>query len=334
MSYKHITPFQRNELSGMLQVSAKKKDIAKNLNKHRTTIWRELKYKGTKNRIGYDARLAKEKTKENRVRANQRFRKIDNNPWLKKYVIEKLTKKIGNKNDHWSPEQISGRLKRLYPDDKSKNIGKDSIYEFIYSDEGKELGLKEYLRCKKGKYRRRRGTKAREKRRIELEKKRIDERPKEAETRERIGDWEGDTIVGSDKSHILTHVDRKSRYTLIDKLEKGLAELTKQVTIARFENIPKKKKYTITYDNGATFTEHQKLEEDSKINIYFAYPYHSWERPTNENTNGLIREFFPKKSSFAKVTQKDVEEVSSILNNRPRKCLNYATPAEVFHEKI
>jgi IS30 family transposase len=222
----------------------------------------------------------------------------------------------------------------LYPDDKSKNIGKDSIYEFIYSEEGEELGLKSYLRCKKGKYRCRRGTKTREKKRNESERKRIDQRPKEAETRERIGGWKCDTIVGSDKSHILTHVDRRSRYTLLDKLEKGLAELTKQTTIARFKSIPKNKKYTIIYDNGTTFTEHEKLEEATKIGIYFAYPYYSWERPTNENTNGLVREFFPKKSSFAKVTTEELEEVAYILNNRPRKCLNYATPAEVFHGKV
>jgi IS30 family transposase len=117
MSYAHITSFQRNELSGMKQVKAKQKDIAKILNKHRTTIWRELKRNGTNNKTGYDAGLAKKKVKDRRFKANARFRKIDNDKWLKDYIIDKITKKskIGNKNAHWSPEQISGRLKKEYP---------------------------------------------------------------------------------------------------------------------------------------------------------------------------------------------------------------------------
>ena len=332
MSYAHITSFQRNELSGMIQVKAKQKDIAQLLDKNRTTIWRELKKNGTNNKIGYDAGLAKKKVENRRIVANTRFRKIDNNKWLKDYVIDKITKKseLGNQNNHWSPEQISGRLKKDYPDDKSKHIGKDSIYTFIYNE---RKDLVKYLRCKKGKYRRRYGTKIREKQREEHKKKRIDTRPEIIEKRSRIGDWEGDTIVGSDKSHILTHVDRRSRLVLADKLINGTAELTKQVTIDRFNSLPKKKKYTITYDNGGTFAQHELIERKTGLDIYFAYPYHSWERGCNENTNGLIREFFPKKSSFAMITQEDIDEVVDILNNRPRKCLNYATPNEVFYER-
>ncbi|MDF1498054.1 MAG: IS30 family transposase [Patescibacteria group bacterium] len=222
-------------------------------------------------------------------------------------------------------------MKRKWPEDKSKHIGKDSIYDFIYTE---RKDLVKYLRCQKGKYRRRYGTRIREKQREEAKKKRIDTRPEIVKTRERIGDWEGDTIVGKEKTiHILTHVERKSGMLFADKLEKATAELTREKTIKRFEKIPRKKKYTLTYDNGTTFASHQDTERKIKIGIYFAFPYHSWERGCNENANGLLRQFFPKKSSFANINQKDIDKAYRLINNRPRKRLNYLTPYEVFYEK-
>lgn len=324
MFYTHFKPFQRNELSALLRADIKKKEIAKLLNKDRTTIWRELKRNSAKNKKGYDARQAKKNTEKRRVSANKRFRKIDNNLWLKKYIIKKIKK-------YWSPEQISGRIKAKWPDDKTKHIGKDSIYSFIHD---KRSDLVKYLRCQKGKYRRRYGTRIREKKREELKKRRIDKRPKIVEKRKRIGDWEGDTILGAEKTiHILTHVDRKSGLLLADKLERGTAEITKIKTIERFKNIAKNKKYTITYDNGSTFAEYELTERKTGLDIYFANPYHSWERGTNENANGLLRQFFPKKSLFAKITQEEIEEACGLINNRPRKRLNYLTPNEVFHRR-
>ena len=323
MSYFHFKSFQRNELSAFLRADLKKKEIAKLLSKNRTTIWRELKRNGADNKQGYDARWAKEKTKGRRIKANQRFRKIENNVWLKNYIVRKIKK-------YWSPEQISGRLKRKWPDDKNRLIGKDSIYKFIYAE---RKDLVKYLRCQKGKYRRRYGTKIREEQREMLKKRRIDKRPEIVEKRERIGDWEGDTIVGSNKQHILTHTERKSGIMLADKLERATAEETKIKTVARFETIPKNKKHTLTYDNGVTFAEHEMTEKKTGIEIYFAWPYHSWERGTNENANGLLRQFFPKKSSFAMITQEAIDEACELLNNRPRKRLDYLTPNEVFRRR-
>lgn len=324
MSYKHITSFQKNELSGMLQVRAKKKDIAIVLNKHRTTIWREIKRNKAETKFGYSARVSKLNTRERRVEANKRFRKLDNNKWLMRYIDRKIKLK-------WSPEQISGRLKIDYPNNSSKRIGKDSIYKYIYNEK-KELV--KHLRCQKGKYRRRYGTRIRIKERELLKKRRIDERPKIVEERGRLGDWEGDTIVGKEKTiHILTHVDRKSGLLLADKLEKATAEITKQKTIERFKSIPRCKKSTITYDNGTTFSYFEMIQKKTGIDIYFAWPYHSWERGCNENANGLLRQFFPKKSSFAIVTQDEIEKAVKLINNRPRKRLNYMTPAEVFRQK-
>jgi IS30 family transposase len=323
MSYKHITSDQRNELSALKRTKIKQKEIAQILGKDRTTIYRESIR--NKNKDGkYDARIAKQKTKERRIKSNQRFRKIENNKWLRAYIIKKLKK-------YWSPEQIAGRIKKKWSKDRSRQIGKDSIYNFIYSE---RKDLVKYLRCQKGKYRRRYGTRIREKQREEAKKKRIDVRPKVVDKRSRIGDWEGDTIVGGEKTvHILTHLERKSGMLFADKLERATAELTEEKTIERFKKIPRKKKHTLTYDNGSTFASHKETERKTKIDIYFAHPYHSWERGCNENANGLLRQFFPKKSLFANVSQKDIDKAYRLINNRPRKRLNYLTPYEVFHEK-
>ncbi len=322
MSYKHFTSEERNELSALRRAGLKQYEIAKLLCKSPGAISGEIRRNSTNGK--YDARLAKRKAKERRIFTNERFRKLEHNLWLRCYVVRRI-------KDSWSPEQISGRLKRLYPDDKEKHIGKDCIYKYIY-DERRDL-IK-YLRCKKGKYRRRYGTRIREKRREEMKKKRIDTRPDVVETRERIGDWEGDTIVGKEKNiHILTHVERKSRLLFADKLERATAELTKEKTVARFDKIRKDKKHTITYDNGATFFEYETTEKETGLDIYFAYPYHSWERGTNENTNGLLREFFPEKSKFANIEQEQIEKAVKLINNRPRKRHDYLTPYEVFHSR-
>lgn len=322
MSYLHFKPEQRNELAVLLRANTKQNKIAEILNKSPSAISQELKRNFTNNKVGYDAGIAKENTRNRRIEANKRFKKVENNIWIENYIIKKIKK-------YWSPEQISGRLKKDYPNEKDKQIGKDSIYKFIYK---KRKDLVKYLRCQKGKYRRRYGTKIREKQREELKKRRINERPEIVETRERIGDWEGDTIVGKDKSHILTHVERKSGVVKARKLPKGTAEITKIETIKTFEKISKNKKHTATYDNGTTFSDHKETERITGITIYFANPYHSWERGTNENCNGLLRQFFPKKSSFAKITQREIDKVCNLINNRPRKRHNYLTPNEVFYK--
>jgi len=322
MSYYHFKPFQRNELSVLLRAGLTQKEVAELLGKTASAVCQELKRNPADTETGYHAGLAKESSKLKRIVANQRFRKIENNIWLENYIIKKTKK-------YWSPEQISGRLKAKWPDDKDRHIGKDSIYDFLYE---KRKDLVKYLRCQKGKYRRRYGTRIREKQREELKKKRIDKRPEIVEKRVRVGDWEGDTIVGSDNQHILTHVERRSGKLLADKLERGTAELTKTKTIKRFKKIPKKKKLTITYDNGVTFADHEITERKTGIDIYFAWPYHSWERGSNENCNGLLRQFFPKKSAFAMITQKQIDEACGLINNRPRKRLGYLTPNEVFRQ--
>lgn len=322
MLQRHFTSEQRNELSAFLRARVKKKDIAKYLKKHRSSIWRERRRNGSENGKYY-ARKAKRLTKERRINANSRFRKLENSAWLKRHVVRELKR-------YWSPEQIAGRLKRRYATDKDKWIGKDSIYRFVYA---KRKDLLKYLRCQKGKYRRRYGTRIREKQREALKKRRIDSRPEIVDKRERIGDWEGDTILGKDKNHILTHTERKSGLILADKLSSATAEETSAKTITRFKKIAKIKKQTMTYDNGSTFSNHEFTEREIGFCIYFARAYHSWERGCNENANGLLRQFFPKKTPFGPITQAEIEKAVRLLNSRPRKRLNYLTPNEVFNGK-
>ncbi len=317
MSYKHITLIQRNELSVLIQAQVKQKEIAELLNKHRSTIYRE-RIRNSSSNGKYNARTAKRLTKERRINANSRFRKIDNNPNLQKKIIKGIRK-------YWSPEQISGRFER-----KGIRIGKDGIYEFIYE---KNQTLIKYLRCSKGKYRRRKGTGKRIKQRQNMENTRnISNRPLIVEAKERLGDWEGDTVLGGIKAGpvLLTNNERKSGLILISKIKRRQAELVLEETKKRFKNIPKHKRKTMTYDNGGEFAEYEAIEKETGMDVFFANPYHSWERGSNENGNGLIRQFFPKKTNFDNIQERDIKRVERLLNNRPRKRLNYLTPKEVF----
>lgn len=321
MSHKQLNSNLRVVIERLFRAKKSQKEIAKILKRPASTISRELNRNKDKNGQ-YRARIAIEKTQKRRKAANQKFKKLTSKSSLRRFIIRKL-------KAYWSPEQISGFLQRKYG---QSVICHETIYQLIYKE---RLDLIKYLRCKKRKYRKRHGTLMREKAR-ELAKKRwIDTRPEVVEKRERIGDWEGDTIRGGDKkSAILTHVDRKSGYLLANRLRRALAEKVRHTTVAEFSKLPKGKCKTITYDNGSEFAEHQTTEIWLQIAIYFAFPYHSWERGTNENTNGLLRQFFPKGTNFTKITDSDLQKVVTLINNRPRKRLQYHTPKEVFSRKI
>jgi IS30 family transposase len=311
MTYKQFNDNERIELSVLIKSGIKNTEIGKILNKDPVSIWREIK-RGSKNGK-YSSCWAKKMAKE---RKTHRKKKIENNQWLKKYIHKKL--KL-----YWSPEQIAGRLRR-----DGFVICHETIYGYIIHHKK----LKKYLRCQKGKYRRRHGTVLREKTREYKKKRWIGERSDIINQRTRIGDWEGDTILGSERTQrVLTHVERFCGYLMADKLTIVSAEIVARKTIARFKKLPKRKRLSITYDNGTEFSAHDIIERKAKISIYFANAYHSWERGTNENTNGLLRQFFPKRSSFDTVTQKEVDRVVRLINHRPRKRLNYLTPFEIFH---
>jgi IS30 family transposase len=229
---------------------------------------------------------------------------------------------------YWSPEQIAHRVRK----DHNIVVCHETIYKYIYN---KEPLWRKYLRQKKGKYRRRYGRQ----KLVDLRKKesvrRIDTRPPIIEERARLGDWEGDTIIGAERTQrILTHVDRKSGYLIANKLDFTNSEHLRHVTVKAFKKIPRDKKHTITYDNGSEFADHEMIGKKTKMDIYFAYPYCSWERGTNENTNGLLRQFYPKKSLFKDITQRKLNKIVNLINHRPRKRLGYLTPHEVFIENM
>lgn len=317
MSYAQLTLKQRFRLEVWGAGAMTQEEMADQISVSSSTVSRKFSRNG--GRVGYDARSAHAQCQKKRKQGKRRTKKLLCDGALFSYVEKKLFL-------FWSPEQISGRGK----EEAEEMICPETIYQFIYEEKPE---WRKYLRQKKGKYRRRWGTKKREERREEGKKKRIDTRPLVVETRGRMGDWEGDTIVGGEKTTgILTHTERKSGYLFGDLFLKKSAVLIREKTVRRFRSVPKNKKHTLTYDNGTEFSDHERLERFSGIPLYFAHPYHSWERGTNENTNGLLRQFFPKKMMFGTLRQKDVERAVSLINHRPRKRLGYLTPYEVFVE--
>jgi len=320
MPYHHITLDERKKIEVLLEAGHSQEEVAEKLGRPASAVSREL----SRNSVGedrpYSAREAEKRRKILRSEANKKFRKITTGSDLETKIISGLKK-------YWSPEQVAGRLKT---ENKRKPVVcHETIYQFVYKEHPE---LTKFFRCRKGKYRRRYGTNIRTKRREEAKKIRIDKRPAIVETRKRLGDYEGDTIVGKEKTeHILTHAERKSGYLLADKVSCATAENVRKITTKRFMKLPKKKRHTITYDNGVQFAEHETLARDLFMDVYFAFPYHSWERGTNENTNGLLRQFFPKGSLFAGVTQQAIDRAVKLINERPRKRLGYLTPHEVFN---
>lgn len=289
--------------------------IAEHLGKHRSTISRELARNRAPNKSGYHAAQARLLSAERRRVANQRCRKLTSNKQLQHIIEHKLVKR------HWSPEEFAGTV---------GGISHPTIYRWIYEE---RPDLKKHLRHHGSKWRRKHGTKEREKQREEAKKRRIDLRPQIVERRGRFGDWEGDTVIGTDrKSAILTHVERKSGYVFLDKLPRALAETVRQKTVKRFSRLPKKHRRTITYDNGTEFAAHELIERETKAKVYFAHPYSSWERGCNENLNGLLRQYLPKKTALTEVTQSDLDRIAWLLNTRPRKRLNWRTPVEVLKQ--
>jgi len=335
-NYKHLTNEQRVNISYLYGLNTSMRDISKALNIPVSTISREIKRNKDLVTGKYLYGKADKLSKQRRVNANKKLLiKILPNSKLEEYIISKL--KL-----NWSPEQISGRIKKRLSKREFKKlsvleqkelnglesfVSHETIYKYIELKRPDLKPLLRFNRSHKRKYR----TKMRRKEAEEAKKIRIDKRPEVVETRSRIGDWEGDTIVGAKQTeHIITHVERKSGYLLADKLEVPTAEETSKVTIRTFNKLPKDKVKTITYDNGSLFARYETTKMKLLIGIYFAFAYHSWERGTNENTNGLLRQYLPKKSSFKHVTQEKLDQIVNLINTRPRKRLNYSTPEEVF----
>lgn len=315
MSHTHIGPGDWACIGRMLRAGHSGSEIARTLGKDASSVNRHIAEFG--GRDGYDA---------NEVRRRKRMKRIDAMDCIRLIRGALLRFVTTQLKQHKSPEQIAGVLKR-----KRRPVDASTIYRYIKE---RAPHLKKHLRSQKGKYRRRRGTKIREKLREQAKKRRIDERPRIVERRGRIGDWEGDTLMGRDKRvRIVSFVDRRTGYLIAFLLPKMNARLVTTLSLKQFRCIPKKKRKTITLDNGIEFYDWESLEKKSGVIVYFAYPYHFWERGTNENTNGLLRQYFPKTMDFNLIKPEELAAVVRRLNNRERKRLNFLSPRQLFWKK-
>ena len=318
MSYQHLTKYQRIELSALLKAGHSLRFMAQVLGVHHATLSREIRRNQLFQRFRYHPGIAHRATMARRLVANQRFRKIMPGSLLEAVILQKIV--------DWSPDQIAGWLKATK---KTIYACAQTIYDWIYTAKPE---LKNLLHCFKGRYRRTRRAMIRmEKRKQYLAPRHISHRPTHVEQRKTYGHWEGDTIHGAGKSgYIATFVERKSGYLLAVKLDSTSCSEFRIAASRCFTSIPKRYSKTLTLDNGPEMRMSEGIERDTGLSIYFATPYHSWERGTNENTNGLLRYYFPKKTSFKNITQKDVDRAAALLNTRPRKRLGYRTPKQMF----
>lgn len=260
-------------------------------------------------------------------KANRQEREQLKNPWLYAYVMEKL-------REGWSPEQITGRLKRIYPDERNRHLSPETIYQFIYAREQADKLLWEYLPRKQKKRRKQHGRSV-HKSRIP-DRVSIHDRPEEVEDRTEFGHYEGDSIEGkrSVGDGLRTEVERLSRKLFARKVGRIASLEAVEAQVEIFSKIPPAARLSTTQDNGRENHLHGELTATLGLDVYFADPYSSWQRGTNENTNGLVRRYLPKRTDFTYLTQDELDDIVEEINNRPRKCLDYATPNEVFYSEI
>ncbi len=323
-TYTRLTFAEREEISKGIYALEKASFIADKIGRHPSTILREIRLQVEKRRWCYSAVKGEGIAKGNRKKGGRR-KKLEVNSELLEYIQAKL------KNE-WSPEEISKRLKLEYPHDLTMRISHESIYQYLYCLPKGEL-KKELMRGLRRERKRRLSRFALHSRRSGItDIISISERPAETEGRIVPGHWEGDLIIGKNHLSALgTLVERTTRLTLLVPLKEKDAMSVRKAFAKAFKRIPKKMVKTLTYDRGSEMAEHKMFSEETKIQVYFADPYSPWQRGTNENTNGLIRQYFPKGTDFHTVSLTAIREAERRLNGRPRKALKFYTPAEKFY---
>lgn len=324
MPYCHLALGERYVIYHLVLHGLSYREIGRRLNRHHTTISREVK----RNRPTYadDAvywHESAQKWAEQRKYRPRHFPRRSN-PRLIKYVNRKI-------QADWSPEQISGRLPIDFPDEVLMRISHETVYQWIYRDAVNGGSLYKHLRCRHKKRRKQKRYGAG--RGLIPGRVSISERPPIVELRARCGDWEGDSIEGSKGSGaIASHVERKSRFLIAAKLSDKKADTMSQQSIKVFWRVPKKLRKTLTLDNGKEFSLFKEIERKTGLAVYFADPYCAWQRGCNENTNKLLRQYFPKGLDFKTFTDQQLASKVKLLNHRPRKCLSYQTPHEVYRQ--
>jgi IS30 family transposase len=313
--YTHRTQDERYQIAILLKAGKRQSEIAVLMNRHPSSIGRELwRNRGQR---GYRPKQA-QALSQARMRACDNGRRIADETWA---VVEaKLA-------ETWSPEQISGYLRA----NDQPRISHECIYQRIYADKRMGGTLHRALRCQKARRKRYGG---RERRGTIPNQVSIDLRPDIANRRERFGDWEADLVIGAGHQQALVTInERTSRYALIAHAPAKTAQNVSDAILSLLTPFSDCV-HTLTTDNGKEFAQHERIAEKLDAGFFFAHPYASWERGANENMNGLVREFFPKKMLFNSITQTDVALAMHRLNHRPRKCLGFRTPNEIFMEQL
>lgn len=330
MSYQHLNLQEREVIHALRREGCSLKEIARQLGRDRSTISRELK----RNAHGgfYGPHTAEQVSQERRRQAKRPWKM--KHPPLKRWVLDKLRRQ-------WSPEVIAAVSRREHAEDPRMQVSASAIYAWIdrdYQQRGKLWRLLPNQQNRKNRRRRLRrspGSAAKIVGRVGIE-----QRPKVVQTRGRFGDWEGDTVHGTRKSGessavLLTQVERKSRYLLVAAVANRTASDTALAVCKAFHKVPRALRKTMTLDNGAEFAGCPPLAKKLGMEIYYADPCSAWQRGANEQVNGLLRRFFPKKQTdFAQVSAAELKQAVDLLNRMPRKCLQYRTPHEVFWEAV
>jgi IS30 family transposase len=314
----HLTLEEREVIAHMHWAGEMQTQIADRLGRDKSTISRELRRNRSRN--GYWGSAAQRKAQ--RRRSERPWTAKMQRPEVRRYVTERLRWR-------WSPDQIAGRARSDFPDQRHRQVSPPTIYAWILAEQARGKQWQRYLR--------RLGRK-----RPEWEKRgrlpastSIEGRPAVVDRRARFGDWEGDTIVGAHRrGGAVTLVERKSGYLLLGKVTNLQAATVRQAAARRYATTPPALRKTLTLDNGKEFAEHEQLEIEAALKIYFAKPYRAWQRGTNENTNGLVRQFFPKGTDLANLSEHQFTKVQNLLNDRPRKRLGYRTPNEVLASRL
>jgi len=317
MSYTHLTAFERGQIQALLEEGRSVNHIARGLRRSPSTVSREMRRNRTPH--GYDAQKAQQRYQTRRKDCRP-ARKLEHRP-MWDYVVEKLPL-------YWSPQQVAGRLPLDYPQDPHMRISHETLYRALYSDER----LAPLIAClRQARPKRRNRGQGKSQRCIIPQRTSIHDRPPQVQQRSRFGDWEGDLVMGKNQQGaVVSLVGRKSLMLLARKVRSKRSEEVVSAIIAAMEDLPASWARTVTFDNGSEFYHHQRITTELGVATYFADPYAAYQRGTNENTNGLLRQYLPKGMDFEALTQRQLDAIVDELNNRPRKTLGYRSPYEVL----
>ena len=316
--YIHLSLSERDTITNMLYDKKSLSDVAKALGRSKSTISRELKRNSSAEYRLYLSHRAHERAELRREQASVRPRLKD------EAIVSYVTVKL---KEGWSPELIAGRLRIERPD---LSISHEAIYQYIYHPDTENR--QELIACLRRAHRKRRNKGVgRKVRKTKIPNRvPIEQRPAAVEARIQFGHWEGDSLVSRESRPALNSlVERNSRVLLLTKLDAKTAEATYRAVTKRMKDLPVKARRTLTLDNGTENAMHEKMTSDIGIKCYFAHPYSSWERGSNENVNGLIRWYLPKGTDFSIISDEQIAKIEFLINSRPRKCLGFKTPIEV-----